>query len=161
VGVVRGKRQVFTVDTKAMGGVAGGGEVDVALGVNGYCWVSRHVDPEANLAEKEKVAGKGRVGGPRGNMSISNLDELVSNQIYSSQNDEIDARTRTEIARLCGCITLLSDASVKVDEETVVRAYRAAVAAEMEMMVDEGEDVGVEMKNQLKKRIVQAVVGGG
>lgn len=166
VGVVRGRRQVFTVAT-----AAGAGEVDVALGVNGYCWVSRHVDPEADALEKEKAA-KAKTGGPasRVGMSISNLDELVSNEIYSSQNDEIDYSTRKEIARLCTCITLLADAALKIDEDTVIKAYRAAVEAEMEMemMVDDGEEDGenpaggrVDRKSELKKRIVQAVVGGG
>lgn len=160
VGVVRGKRQVFTVETAN----TGNGKVDVALGVNGFCWVSRHVDPEADLAEKEKEkAGKGKVmhTGKVG-MSISNLDELVSNEIYSSQNDDIDPRTRTEIARLCGCITLLAEAGLKVDEDSVVKAYRAAVDVEMEMMVDEGEDGRTaDAKAHLKTRIVQAVTAGG
>ncbi len=167
VGVVRGRRQVFTLSTNAAG--IGDGEVDVALGVNGYCWVSRHVDPEADALEKEKEkAGKGKMGGAGANrvgMSISNLDELVSNDIYSSQNDEIDYRTRKEIARLCTCISLLADAALRIDEDTVIKAYRAAVEVEMEMMVDEEDEdagaVGTDRKNELKKRIVQAVVGGG
>ncbi|ERF73295.1 hypothetical protein EPUS_03128 [Endocarpon pusillum Z07020] len=159
-GVVRGRS----------GSGSGSGEVDVALGVNGYCWVSRHVDPEADALEKEK-AGKAKMGGAGGRvgMSISNLDELVSNEIYSSQNDEIDYRTRKEIARLCTCITLLADAALKIDEDTVIKAYSAAVEAEMEMMVDEEDEdavaaaaaAGVDRKSELKKRIVQAVVGGG
>ncbi|KAF7504157.1 hypothetical protein GJ744_002626 [Endocarpon pusillum] len=171
VGVVRGRRQVFTVATVAgSGSGSGSGEVDVALGVNGYCWVSRHVDPEADALEKEK-AGKAKMAGAgsRVGMSISNLDELVSNEIYSSQNDEIDYRTRKEIARLCTCITLLADAALKIDEDTVIKAYSAAVEAEMEMMVDEDDEdavaaaaaAGVDRKSELKKRIVQAVVGGG
>lgn len=162
VGVVRSKRQVFTVDTTKNGG----GEVDVALGVNGFVWVSRHVDPETDAKEKEKGGvGKTKPGGSgsRVGMSISNLDELVSNEIYSSQNDEIDARTRTEIARLCACITLLAEAGVKVDEDTVVRAYHAAVEDEMEMMVHEGgeADADPETKSLWKRRVVRAVVGGG
>lgn len=166
VGVVRSKRQVFEVD---IGTTAAGQEVlvDVALGVNGYCWVSRHVDPvdpetgDSKERSVGKVAKTGR-GGAAG-MSISNLDELVSNEIYSSQNDEIDARTRTEIARLCGCITLLTEAAVRVDQDTVLRAYRAAVEAEMEMMALDGDDARAEMQTTTKKRVVQAAVlaGGG
>jgi exosome complex component RRP4 len=156
VGVVRGKRQVFTIHT-----ANGGGEVDVALGVNGFVWVSGHLDPQeeaAQVVEKRQKEKKGKTG-----VSISNLDEMVSNEIYSSQNHDVGMATRREIARLCASITLLAEAGCRVDEESVIKAYRAAVEADMEMMVDEGEDVGgwPEVKALLTKRIVQAVVGGG
>jgi exosome complex component RRP4 len=130
------------------------------LGVNGFVWVSRFVEPaEEGEKEKERL-GKGKMG-----LSISNLDEMVSNEIYSSQNDEIDGRTRREIARLCGCITLLAEQGVRVDEDTVLKAYAAAMDAEMESMLDDDDEnwgaMSTQMKSQLHKRIVQAVVGAG
>src|SRR6195952_3740295 len=40
-GVVRSRRQVWTINSAR----AGAGDIDIALGVNGYIWLSKHVDP--------------------------------------------------------------------------------------------------------------------
>ncbi|KAG9802591.1 hypothetical protein KCU77_g23636, partial [Aureobasidium melanogenum] len=66
-GVVRAKRQIFTLQTSSRGG-----EVDVILGVNGYIWISKHVE-----ADKSK------------DVSITRIEEQVSTTMYSSQNDDI------------------------------------------------------------------------
>ncbi|KAI4716222.1 hypothetical protein E4T48_07604 [Aureobasidium sp. EXF-10727] len=113
-GVVRAKRQIFTLQTSSRGG-----EVDVILGVNGYIWISKHVE-----ADKNK------------DVSITRIEEQVSTTMYSSQNDDISPDTRKEIARVAGCIRALAENGVKVDEEMVRRAYDASLDIEQ----DEGED---------------------
>ena len=141
-GVVRSRRQVWTVPT-----ANGGGDVDVALGVNGYIWLSKHIEP------REEGTGEGRKAG----ISISNLDEAVSNTIYSSQNDEIAVSTRREIARLVGCIKILAQEGVKVDEDTVMKAYEASLDADVEMM-DEDGDGKIAGDAGLSRKIMAAVL---
>ena len=113
-GVVRAKRQIFTLQTSSRGG-----EVDVILGVNGYIWISKHIE-----ADKSK------------DVSITRIEEQVSTTMYSSQNDDISSDTRKEIARVAGCIRALAENGVKVDEDMVRRAYDASLDLEQ----DEGEE---------------------
>jgi len=108
-GVVRSRRQVWTIDT-----VHGGGKVDVVLGVNGYIWISKHVE----------VAG--------GDTSITRIEESVSSTVYSSQNDEIRPETRREIARIRSVIQMLVEECLRVDEDMVMRGYEAAVGVDAE-----------------------------
>lgn len=108
-GVVRARRQVWTIDT-----VNGGGKVDVILGVNGYIWVSKHVE----------VAG--------GDTAITRMEESISSTVYSSQNDGIAPETRREIARLRGVINLLVEEGLRVDEDMVMKGYEAAVLVDSE-----------------------------
>jgi exosome complex component RRP4 len=118
-GVARSRRQVFTVSTGR-----GGGEVDVILGVNGYIWIAKHVEPI-----KDATAGSGL------NRS---LDDGVSKDLYSNQNDEnIVPETRLEIARLAGCIRGLVESGQKVDEDMVVKSYEESLE---EMLLDEGPE---------------------
>ena len=117
-GVVRSRRQVWTVNTGN-----GGGEVDVVLGVNGYIWISKHIATEAATSQ----------------VAITRLEETVSSSIYSSQNDEIGPATRREIARLAGCVRALVEGGVRVDEETVMRAYDAALEIQEDQMAGAGE----------------------
>ena len=111
-GVVRARRQVWTIDT-----VHGGGKVDVILGVNGYIWISKHVEPP-------------------GDTSITRIEESISGTVYSSQNDEIEPETRREIARIRGVIQLLVEEGLRVDEDMVMKGYEAAVEVDNE---NEGE----------------------
>jgi exosome complex component RRP4 len=110
-GVVRSRRQVWTIDS-----ANGGGPIDVILGVNGYIWISKHVDPEGREAET----------------SITRIEEGTSSRVYSSQNDEIGPETRREIARIRGVITLLVEVGMRVDEDMVMSGYKAAVEVEVE-----------------------------
>jgi exosome complex component RRP4 len=142
-GVVRSRRQVWTVPS-----ANGGGEVDIALGVNGYIWLSKHAEARDD----------GQTEGRKAGISISNLDEAVSNSIYSSQNDEIAMETRREIARLAGCIKILAQEGVKVDEETVTKAYDASLDADVEMMDDEDGGETLSADTILRKKIVAAVL---
>lgn len=136
-GVVRSRRQIWTVAT-----ANGGGNVDVVLGVNGYIWIAKHVEPKIEGQEQGQE------------VSITRLEESVSGSIYSSQNDEIAPATRREMARLAGCIQALSEAGVKVDEGMVVKAYEAAVDMEYEGAGGDAMDVEGEEKNK-------AYLGGG
>ncbi|KAJ5692121.1 Exosome complex component rrp4 [Penicillium macrosclerotiorum] len=99
-GVVRSRRQVWTIST-----ANGGGEVDVILGVNGYIWISKHADGAAAASSTTE------------NVSITRMEEMVSSSIYSSQNDEIPPQTRREIARLAQCIQVLVQGGLQVDLE--------------------------------------------
>jgi len=138
-GVVRSRRQVFTINS----GAQGGGDVDIILGVNGYIWLSKHV---------EQAEDKSRAGG----VGISNLDDAVSAAIYSSQNDDIGEGTRREIARISECIRILAEDGVRVDEDSVIKAYEAAVDAEMGVMDQDGAATG--MSDEVRKRIVDAAL---
>ena len=131
-GVVRARRQVWTIDT-----VHGGGKVDVVLGVNGYIWISRHV----------KVAG--------GDTAITRIEESVSSTVYSSQNDEIPAETMREIARIRGVITLLVEEGLRVDEDMVMRGYEAAVMVDDETPGESTSYLGGEMG----KRVLDMLSG--
>ncbi|GAB1729094.1 hypothetical protein NU195Hw_g3358t1 [Hortaea werneckii] len=132
-GVVRAKRQIFTIQTSR-----GGGEVDVILGVNGYIWICRHV-------QQEKTDEVG----------INRLEESATQSIYSSQNDEISPETRREIAKVAGCIRALMEGGVKVDEETVRRAYEAALE------LDETEGESEYLAGERAGMIVETVLAGG
>lgn len=142
-GVVRSRRQVWTVSA-----ANGGGEIDVYLGVNGYIWISKHV-AENGPASAEQV-------------SLNRMEEMVSNSMYSSQNDEISLATRREIARLSGCIRVLVEGGVRVDEDNVMKAYEASVELDLELGDDEERDKR-EGRDYLggdrASRIVAAVLG--
>jgi exosome complex component RRP4 len=107
-GVVRSKRQTFTLNT-------GAGEIDVVLGVNGYIFISKHT------REKETK-----------DVSITRLEETVSETLYSSQNEELDAGILREITRVSTLVRGLAACGSRVDEDMIVRVYEAAVEMEAE-----------------------------
>ncbi|KAK5144054.1 hypothetical protein LTR04_001694 [Oleoguttula sp. CCFEE 6159] len=133
--VVRARRHVFTVTT-----AHGGGEVDVVLGVNGYIWIAKHVEPET----------KGK------DVSITRIEESVSSSIYSSQNDEIGTETRREIARIGGCIGALVDNGVRVDEDMVMRAYEASLDVEAEAGAGGSDEY---LGGERGRRVVEMAMG--
>lgn len=142
-GVVRSRRQVFTLQT-----ARGGGEIDVVLGVNGYIWIAKHVEPED--------AGK--------DVSITRLEETASQGIYSSQNDEIGVQTRKEIARIAGVIRALVEGGRRVDEELVVKGYEASLEVDAEMDVDgrfqpQGDEGAEWLGGERGRRIVEVAMG--
>lgn len=130
-GVVRSRRQVWTVTT-----ANGGGDVDVILGVNGYIWIAQHAHGAAAATSTTD------------SVSITRLEEMVSSSIYSSQNDEISPQTRGEIARLAGCIRVLVEGGVRVDEDTVMRAYEASLQVDLEMAPDEDDEDDEETRRE-------------
>ena len=145
-GVVRSRRQVWTVNA-----ANGGGEIDVYLGVNGYIWISKH------------VAGEGPGGAGSEQVALNRLEEMVSSSMYSSQNDEIGLATRREIARLAGCIRVLVEGGVRVDEDNVMKAYESSVELDLELGDDDEDRDKREGRDYLggdrASRIVAAVLG--
>lgn len=129
-GVVRARRQVWTIDT-----AHNGGKVDVILGVNGFIWICKTVEVK------------------EGETSITRIEESVSNAAYSSQNDEIIPETRTEIARIKGVIQLLVEEGLRVDEDMVNKAYGAAVEVDEE---DEGESSAY-VGGEIGKRVLSLI----
>lgn len=144
-GVVRSRRQVWTVET-----ANGGGDVDVILGVNGYIWISKHADGDAAASSTTD------------SVSITRMEEMVSSSIYSSQNDDIPPPTRREIARLAQCIRVLVLGGVRVDEDTVTRAYEASLQVDLEVGDDEDVDDKKEGREYLEgnksRRILELVM---
>ncbi|KAI9040473.1 exosome non-catalytic core subunit RRP4 [Aspergillus affinis] len=122
-GVVRSRRQVWTIST-----ANGGGDVDVILGVNGFIWISKHAEDTAAASSTTD------------SVSITRMEEMVSSSIYSSQNDDIPPQTRREIARLAQCIRVLVHGGVRVDEETVMGAYEASLQVDLEVGDDDYDD---------------------
>ncbi|KZZ89129.1 hypothetical protein AAL_07777 [Moelleriella libera RCEF 2490] len=122
-GVVRSKRQVWTMDA-----ANGAARVDVLLGVNGYIWISKHVE-----SGEETAAG----GDTAAAAAAARMDDSVSSKVYSSQNDHIDVATVREIARLRSVVLALVEHGVRVDEDTVTRAYLEAVEMGRETAHDE------------------------
>ncbi|KAJ5798171.1 Ribosomal protein L27 [Penicillium pulvis] len=145
-GVVRSRRQVWTLETHN-----GGGEVDVYLGVNGYIYIAKHADGAAATTSASE------------NVAISRMEEMVSSSIYSSQNDEIPPQTRREIARLAQSIQVLVQGGVRVDEDTVRQAYEASQQVDLEVG-DDDEDEHSEGREYLEgskaRRILELVVHG-
>ncbi|RDW61019.1 hypothetical protein BP6252_12402 [Coleophoma cylindrospora] len=125
-GVVRSRRQVWTIDT-----VHGGGKVDVILGVNGYIWISKHIE----------VVG--------GDTAITRIEESVSSTVYSSQNDEIAPETRREISRIRGVIEILVQEGLRVDEDMVMKGYEAAVEVDSENQGESNAYLGGEAGKSL------------
>lgn len=134
-GVVRSRRQVWTFDA-----ANDGGKIDVVLGVNGYIWISKHVE----------VQGEGD-----GQTSITRIEEQTSSKVYSSQNDEISPATMREIARVRSVIEALVQEGVRVDEECVMKGYEAAVEIELEEDGAAGDYLGGERG----QRVVKMVLG--
>lgn len=155
-GVVRSRRQQFTLDTSA--GAQGGSEVDIILGVNGYVWLSKHFEARTGSTKKD---GK-TAGGV--DLSISNLDEAVGAEAYSSQNEMIDEGTRREMSRLSEVIRCLAEGAVRVDEESVRRGYQVAV--DLELSAEGARDVPPEMAGreildmETRRRVVEGVLAG-
>ncbi|KAI9928033.1 hypothetical protein AWENTII_012301 [Aspergillus wentii] len=124
-GVVRSRRQVWTIST-----ANGGGDVNVILGVNGYIWIAKHTD------------GTAAASSTTDSVSITRMEEMVSSSIYSSQNDEILPQTRREIARLAQSIRVLVQGGVPVDEETVMSSYEASLQVDLEVGDDDEDEDG-------------------
>lgn len=134
-GVVRSKRQTFTLNTSA-------GEIDVVLGVNGYIFISAHTKPTTSSAAEESRE-----------IGITRLDEAVSETLYSSQNDEIAPGVLREITRVSTLIRGLVAAGRRVDEDMIVRVYEGAVELEAEE-----KSLGIVEKGVGAVGVVQAVL---
>jgi exosome complex component RRP4 len=140
-GIARSRRQVFTLNT-----TGGGDDVDVYLGVNGYIYIAKHVESES--AEKE--------------VAFNRLEETVSSDMYSSQNVDISAQTRKEIAKISGIVRVLVEAGIRVDEDILSKCYAAAVELQSPLnMVDDGtpeEFIGGEKGRKIVEFAMNAMV---
>ncbi|SPN99540.1 related to 3`-_5` exoribonuclease [Cephalotrichum gorgonifer] len=131
-GVVRAKRQLWTMET-------GAGKVDVVLGVNGYIWICKHVESDVSA----DAAGMHR------------MDENVSLTMYSSQNDHIDVAMMREIARIRCVIVALVENGLQVDEDVIVRGYEIAVEMGHEDVEDSiylGGERGQRLAAELRRK---------
>lgn len=140
-GVVRSRRQVWTMEVGALQS-----KIDVVLGVNGYVWISKHVE------DQSLAAGGGSAGG----VGVTNMEESVSQAVYSSQNDYIEVEVMREITRVRGVITALVENGLRVDEDMIIRGYQEAV--EMARLGDSGEEdvyLGGERGQQLAAALVR------
>ena len=140
-GVVRSRRQVWTMEVGALQS-----KIDVVLGVNGYVWISKHVE------DQSLAAGGGSAGG----VGVTNMEESVSQAVYSSQNDYIEVEAMREITRVRGVITALVENGLRVDEDMIIRGYHEAV--EIARLGDSGEDdvyLGGERGQQLAAALVR------
>lgn len=106
-GVVRARRQVWTIET-----AHAGGEVDIVLGINGYIWICAHTSSASTTTPA---------------LSINRPEDSAPPAIYSRKNDYISPETRREITRLVGCVRALVQGGVRVDEDTVMRAYEVSL----------------------------------
>lgn len=140
-GVVRSRRQVWTVQTANRGG-----EVDVVLGVNGYIWICKHVGGELVEGKGGRDVGVG--------MGVNNLEEKVGEGMYENRNESIGEETRREIARLSGCVRALVEGGCRVDEEMVMRAYEASLEDEGVGDEEEGES-GEYLGGERGRRVVR------
>ncbi|KAI1273751.1 hypothetical protein F5Y07DRAFT_245695 [Xylaria sp. FL0933] len=146
-GVVRARRQAFAMDINVGGGGGGAADdaekIDVILGVNGYIWISKHIEGEGPAAE---------TSGP----AITRVEESVGLNVYSSQNDEIPVGTMREIARVRGVIEALVEHGLRVDEEMVVRGYQEAV--ELARGDGDGEET-LYLGGERGRRLADALAG--
>ncbi|KAI1179274.1 exosome component 2 [Nemania sp. FL0916] len=156
-GVVRSRRQAFVLDvginaSSAHGGVGGDGgdKIDVILGVNGYIWISKHVEGEGPAAESSSSATGG------GSTAITRVEESVGLNVYSSQNDDIPMALMREIARVRGVIEALVEHGLRVDEDMVVRGYHEAV--ELARGDGDGEET-LYLGGERGRRLADALVG--
>ena len=144
-GVVRARRQAFVLDTGAGFADAGGADdkLDVVLGVNGYIWISKHVEGEGPAAE---TSGPG----------ITRAEEHVGLNVYSSQNDPLPPATMREIARVRGVVSALVENGLRVDEDTVTRGYHEAV--EIARADGDGDDT-LYLGGERGRRLAAALTG--
>lgn len=136
-GVVRSKRQTFTLPTAA-------GEIDVVLGVNGYIFVSVH--------QKSKEDQK--------DVSITSLEQGVSETLYSSQNDEMSPEIAKEITRVSTLVKGLVACGRRVDEDMIARVYEGAVDLEAEEKVMGGSGRAGGARGVVESVLARLEMGG-
>lgn len=147
-GVVRARRQVWTIET-----AHAGGEVDIVLGINGYIWICAHTSSSSTTTPA---------------LSINRPEDSAPSAIYSRKNDYISPETRREITRLVGCVRALVQGGVRVDEDTVMRAYEVSLDLlheqeekdDLEQQEDGGEShdfLGGRRGMRVVERVVEAL----
>ena len=134
--VVRSRRQAwdFAVPGPRLGDPDAAERVEVVLGVNGYCFFGAR--PAAAAEAAAAAAATGGAG-------VMNQEDAVSASVYSSQNEPVAADTVREVARVRCVAVALAEGGLRVDEDSVMRAYRLAVdEAREHALPGRGEDAG-------------------
>jgi len=92
--------------------------VDVILGMNGYVWVSKHIQ------EHQQVGEEG----------------FDAEAVYSNVNDPIDPSTRAAISRVSNIITSLARTNVPLTDVLLNETYDWAVEQDIEttQLLNEG-----------------------
>lgn len=93
--------------------------------MNGYVWICAHISSASSTTPA---------------VSITRLEDSVPHTIYSRKNDFISPETRREITRLVGCVKALVQGGVRVDEDTVMKAYEVSLDLLHEQQQQEEED---------------------
>lgn len=94
------------------------GPVDLILGVNGYCFISKHSEQLLSTSDAGNVH--------------NNTTEAASEAIYSNVNAEISYLEREEISRVRNVLEVLSRENVRIDIDVVRKAVEASrVVAEI------------------------------
>ncbi|KAI9203465.1 uncharacterized protein BJ171DRAFT_425308 [Polychytrium aggregatum] len=78
------------------------GGVDVVLGVNGLIWVCKHSGMTPEMANQPDA-------------------------LYHNENEDISESLREAIARVCNCITAISNACVSINDTMIVYTYEASM----------------------------------
>lgn len=106
------------------------GVVDLILGVNGYCFVSKHSDSLISDSHMSNIH--------------NNTSEEASEAIYSNVNTDISHGTREEISRVHNVLQVLSREHVKIDIEIVRKAVEAS-----RVLGEVGDILGVESAKRI------------
>ncbi|KAF9649208.1 exosome complex exonuclease rrp4 [Thelephora ganbajun] len=85
--------------------------VDLILGLNGYIWVSKHIDQNRQPGE----------------------EGLDAESVYSNQNEAIDAPTRMAVSRVTNLIKVLASHFVPLSDVILLEAYEWAVENDVEV----------------------------
>jgi len=107
--------------------------VDVILGMNGYVWVSKH------LQEHQQVGEEG----------------FDAEAVYSNINDPIDPSTRAAISRVSNIITSLARSNVPLTDVLLNEAYDWAVEQDVETTQLLNEDIAETMVIALSAPMAQ------
>lgn len=111
------------------------GPVDLILGVNGYCFISKHSEQLLSASE----AGN----------THNNTTEAASEAIYSNVNTDISHSEREEISRVRNVLEMLSRENIKLDIEIVRKAVEAS-----RVVMDVGDILDLETSRQITAQAV-------
>lgn len=139
------------------------GGVSVILGVNGYCWIYKtskakssaggsSVQSQAQAALNS--ATQGYTPG-MGSVSITQLEDQSSWDIYSDKNDAISDSIRETISRYQNCLSALAHCNISVNETRLVKAYEISLGyGDVSSLVsdDTKENIGEDLINSEKMR---------
>ncbi|KAL9100762.1 MAG: hypothetical protein Q9163_003894, partial [Psora crenata] len=102
------------------------------------------------------VGGSSLTGGAGQRIAITRLEDAASETMYEARNEVVGPDTRREIARLAGCVRVLVEQGVRVDEEMVMRAYEASL--ELEDDIGEGDEGPEYLGGDRGNRVVAEVL---